>query len=149
MKKFTIISVLFLSSCFNPQKAVKKAIQNDPESVAGIVREAFPCDVMRIDTVYDWHDTTLYEIIHDSIIAGHEIWFDTIYKERIKIVTITKIVEDSAKLMEIKAQIKPCPPCETIQLKKQTPGYLLFLLISSLIVNFVQAKRKKKNGNLS
>jgi hypothetical protein len=108
-----LVAVSLLGGCYTQSKAVKqvnKALGSYPQIVARIALDSFPCDVIRIDTIISVRDsivecepvenfTTLSQI--DTIYGTKKVFV----KLPIKTTYITKVVESTAKLTIINAQL--------------------------------------------
>jgi hypothetical protein len=118
---FPLLSLLILVSCYNTKKAekqVNKALLNYPDAVATIARNAFPCTTTKLDTVSV--TDTIIEVAEcpeqDYIInTNHDtVWIDKVATKIIKVpikvpvrtVTITKTIEDSAKIKLLQTSFK-------------------------------------------
>jgi hypothetical protein len=106
---FVVVSLL--GGCYTQFKATKqvgKALAHYPQIVARIALDSFPCDVIRIDTIISVRDTIIECIPVENFTTLSQI--DTIYgtkfiKLPIKTTYITRIVESTAKLTIINAQL--------------------------------------------
>jgi len=108
-----LVAVSLLGGCYTQSKAVKqvnKALGSYPQIVARIALDSFPCNVIRIDTIITVRDsivecepvenfTTLSQI--DTIYGTKKVFV----KLPIKTTYITRIVESTAKLVIINAQL--------------------------------------------
>jgi len=108
---FVVVSLL--GGCYTQFKATKqvgKALAHYPQIVARIALDSFPCNVIRIDTIITVRDsivecepvenfTTLSQI--DTIYGTKKVFV----KLPIKTTYITRIVESTAKLVIINAQL--------------------------------------------
>jgi hypothetical protein len=108
-----LVAVSLLGGCYTQSKAVKqvnKALGSYPQIVARIALDSFPCNVIRIDTIITVKDlivecepvenfTTLSQI--DTIYGTKKVFV----KLPIKTTYITRIVESTAKLVIINAQL--------------------------------------------
>jgi hypothetical protein len=119
-----LVAVSLLGGCYTQSKAVKqvnKALGSYPQIVARIALDSFPCDVIRIDTFISVRDTiiecipvenftTLSQI--DTIYGTNLSQIDTIFTTKkvyvklpYKTIYINKVVESTAKLVIINAQL--------------------------------------------
>jgi hypothetical protein len=108
-----LVAAFLLGGCYTQNKAVKqvnKALGSYPEIVAKIALDSFPCDVIRIDTIISVRDSIIQCIPVENFTTLSRI--DTIYgtkkvfvKLPIKTTYITRIVESTAKLTIINAQL--------------------------------------------
>jgi len=108
-----LVAVLLLGGCYSQYKATKqvgKALGSYPQIVAKIAQDSFPCDVIRIDTIISVSDTIVEVQPIENFTTLSQI--DTIYgtkkvfiKLPIKTTYITRIVESTAKLVIINAQL--------------------------------------------
>ncbi len=108
-----LVAVSLLGGCYTQSKAVKqvgKALGSYPQIVARIALDSFPCDVIRIDTIISVRDSIIECIPVENFTTLSQI--DTIYgtkkvfiKLPIKTTYITRIVESTAKLTIINAQL--------------------------------------------
>lgn len=112
-----LVTVILLGGCYTQSKAVKqvnKALDSYPQIVAKIALDSFPCNVIRIDTIisvidtiieyepsqiYTINGTNLSQI--DTIIVTKKVYVKLPYKT----IYITKVVESTAKLTIINAQL--------------------------------------------
>ena len=148
--------ILIWGSCYSPNKAVKqvdKAIKKFPAQIVEQLRDSFPCVSLKIDTIYDWHDTTIFVdcpppkeqealVIYDTIIVGGNKKPEKASKRiSIPTITITKEVEDSASLNGLKLAIQKLEQEKSEYLKqlndckgvKQGRGVSMWWLIPVLI----------------
>jgi hypothetical protein len=158
--------IAFLTGCYTPEKATRqadKALDKYPEKIAPKFREAFPCEVMKIDTVHDWQNSTVYVECPPQVSL-----VDTFYLEgepikvpatvRVKRVTITKTVKDSAEIFALKDTIETLKRdilaykynfknCERLRAEEgvryKNPLYLLIALIFSVLANLLQLRKSK------
>ena len=154
MKYFLLLVVLL--GC-NPTKQAQKLIEKHPEKVLPVFRSAFPCTTEKIDTIYNWHDTTIFVDCVPII--------DTFYKQGIlsrfkvkKVIsirtsTIIKEVEDSAKIRALQLELKDAlffkeEYFDKWQASKNRSSTLLALALSllvllllSLFINYIQYKK--------
>ena len=104
---FVVVSLL--GGCYTQFKAVKqvgKALAHYPQIVARIALDSFPCNVIRIDTVIYERDTIVesYPVettLVDTIVITKKLYVKLPYKT----IYITKVVESTAKLTIINAQL--------------------------------------------
>jgi len=104
---FVVVSLL--GGCYTQFKATKqvsKALAHYPQIVAKIALDSFPCDVIRIDTVIYERDTIVesYPVettLVDTIVITKKLYVKLPYKT----IYITKVVESTAKLTIINAQL--------------------------------------------
>lgn len=151
-------------------KEVNKAYINYPKVIAKIAKDAYPCIVVKKDTIITYTDSTYYVDCPDisSTTAADYLGPDTITitktlpgkKIRVpiylpsKIITITKYIEDSAKIFQLSDAIhtltneaaKLNEDKEKLEAKVAKKNkyllYLLIALLASLGVNYLQHKRK-------
>jgi hypothetical protein len=107
MKYFLLLVVLL--GC-NPTKQAKKLIEKHPDKTLPVFRSAFPCTDERIDTVYNWHDTTIFidcVPIIDTVKTLQSIFSPFKVKKVLsyRTATITKHIEDSSRLKSLKIQL--------------------------------------------
>ena len=111
-----IMLIVWLASCYTPQKAVQqsqRAISKHPAAVLPIFRGAFPCITTHTDTFLTTVDTIINIDCPDTSAVQYFTLHDTItgikYIDRVKSVPvkvqlpgriITKYIEDSSKLKE-------------------------------------------------
>jgi len=108
-----LVAAFLLGGCYTPNKAVKqvnKALGRYPQIVAKIALDSFPCDVIRIDTIITVKDSIVECEPVENFTTLSQI--DTIYRTKkvfvklpIKTTYITRIVESTAKLVIINAQL--------------------------------------------
>jgi hypothetical protein len=108
-----LVAVILLGGCYTQFKATKqvdKALAHYPQIVARIALDSFPCDVIRIDTFISVRDSIIECIPVENFTTLSQI--DTIYgtkkvfiKLPIRTTYITKVVESTAKLAIINAQL--------------------------------------------
>lgn len=104
---FVVVSLL--GGCYTQFKATKqvgKALAHYPQIVARIALDSFPCNVIRIDTVIYERDTIVesYPVettLVDTIVITKKLYVKLPYKT----IYITKVVESTAKLTIINAQL--------------------------------------------
>jgi hypothetical protein len=163
-----LIPLLFLVSCYSPQKAVKqsyKAITKRPTAVLPLFRSLFPCIETSSDTVYQVKDSVIIVKCPDPSVIEH-FKTDTITNEieytkyigvpvKVKLPskTITIKVQDSAKIKELTLVINGYEKAiqgqaEDIQkLEKKVSKrnkFILWLLVALLlsgILNFILIKK--------
>ena len=122
-----ITLLLIISGCYTAKKADKaidKAQRNYPEVVAKKARSLYPCTTTKQDTAYIQHDTIIeipcpeVPIIVDTLLL-RDTFRDTLVlsnTNRIKVPvrvqiptrTITKYVEDSAKIYVLNSELNTC-----------------------------------------
>jgi hypothetical protein len=118
---FTIpLLILIWGSCYSPNKAnkqVNKALKTYPAQTLAQLRDSLPCADLKIDTVYDWHDTTIFVecpppkehdalIIYDTItLKGNNKPVKVAKVISVPTATITKEVEDTARINALKRTI--------------------------------------------
>jgi len=159
MKYLFLLVVLI--AC-NPTKQAQKLIEKHPEKTLPVFRSAFPCTESKIDTVYNWHDTTIFIDCVPII--------DTVNTESIKYLksilspfkakkvlsyrtaTITKYIEDSSRLKSLKLELSDALYFQQKYLdeaeKYKTRAnnvfilslILLILLLISLFINFLKLR---------
>ena len=108
------VAFLLLGGCYSQFKATKqvsKALANYPQVVAKIALDSFPCDVIRIDTIITVRDSIVECLPIENFTTLSQI--DTIFgtkfvKLPIRTTYITRIVESTAKLTIINAQLDSC-----------------------------------------
>lgn len=104
---FVVVSLL--GGCYTQFKATKqvgKALAHYPQIVARIALDSFPCDVIRIDTVIYERDTIVEYIAIENTSSQIDTIFGTKFvKLPIRTTYITKVVESTAKLTIINAQL--------------------------------------------
>ena len=153
-----IILILLLSGCYSAEKAVNKALSKDREAVAKITRDAFPCVTtstqVQTDTVYELLEVECPELGNPATVT------DTLYKDKVtylkqgrqvvyvpgKTVTVTKKVEDSAKIfLAYSERDKAVKEYEDEQAKRQRLlkwfWWLIIALLVSLGVNYIQFRK--------
>lgn len=154
MKYFLILVILL--GC-NPTKQAQKLIDKHPQKVLPVFRSAFPCTTEKIDTIYNWHDTTIFVDCVPEI--------DTFYKQSIlsrfktkKVIsirtsTIIKEVEDSAKIRALQLELRDATTLknqyfDNWEASKSRSNALLTLVLSLLILlllsvflNYIQYKK--------
>jgi hypothetical protein len=106
-----LVALLLLGGCYSQFKATKqvgKALASYPQIVAKIAQDSFPCDVIRIDTIISVKDSIVeclpienFTTMVDTLVITKKVFV----KLPIKTVYITKIVESTAKLVIINAQL--------------------------------------------
>jgi hypothetical protein len=180
MKNIIILfatATTLLISCYTPNKATKqatKAIDKFPANVLPIFRGKFPCITLDVDTVYNWYDTTIFVDCSGIILPytkdslswnkkNDTIKQISIVKKIISLpqITITKIIEDSSKIKEIKLELERTQFMEKIcnenlldyqdkvkllegrlQKRKVWILWLIIALLSSVIINLIQKRIK-------
>jgi hypothetical protein len=108
-----LVAVSLLGGCYTQSRAVKqvnKALGSYPQIVARIALDSFPCNTIRIDTIISVRDTIVECEPVENFTTLSQI--DTIYgtkkvfiKLPIQTTYITRIVESTAKLTIINAQL--------------------------------------------
>jgi len=167
MKKINYLCLalaLCLGSCskYNDQDALKQLIKAEalkPKLTADFVMQHFPC-TEKIDTIVQTH--TDYKYI-DVVCPPADSTADTIYLDKIKVVTktnvvkrtialpsktttITKYFEDSAKIKSLslansqtQAELKKCG--EKKDKSSSLNLWLIICLCCSIIVNLIQLRK--------
>jgi hypothetical protein len=104
---FVVVSLL--GGCYTQFKATKqvsKALAHYPQIVAKIALDSFPCDVIRIDTVIYERDTIVESYPVETTLVDTFVITKKLYvKLPYKTIYITKVVESTAKLTIINAQL--------------------------------------------
>ena len=104
---FVVVSLL--GGCYTQFKATKqvgKALAHYPQIVARIALDSFPCDVIRIDTVIYERDTIVESYPVETTLVDTFVITKKLYvKLPYKTIYITKVVESTAKLTIINAQL--------------------------------------------
>ena len=104
---FVVVSLL--GGCYTQFKATKqvgKALANYPQIVARIALDSFPCNVIRIDTVIYERDTIVESYPVETTLVDTFVITKKLYvKLPYKTIYITKVVESTAKLTIINAQL--------------------------------------------
>jgi hypothetical protein len=162
--------IVILSGCYTPEKATKqadKALSKYPDKIAPKFREVFPCEVMKIDTVHDWQNSTVYV----DCPPQPEKQTDTLYipskpirvpaTVKVERITITKTIKDSAEIFALKDTIADLKNkvftyktkyenCEKLRAEEseryKSPLYLLLALILSVLANFFQLRKSKASA---
>jgi hypothetical protein len=105
-----LVAAFLLGGCYTQNKAVKqvnKALGSYPEIVAKIALDSFPCNVVKVDTIITYFDTTI-EVIYphfDTSVINTVIVEKKVYvKLPYKTVYITKSIESTAKLTILNAR---------------------------------------------
>jgi len=172
----SFLVMVFLWGCYTPekatdkktQKAVKKAerlLNKYPDVMASKFREVFPCEVTKVDTFYDWQNSTVYVECPTQPVKTET---DTLYvpsepirvpcPTKIERITITKTVKDSAESKALRDTIESLKinlftykhnyeNCERLRgeekAKYENPLYLLIALIFSVLANLLQLRKRK------
>ena len=110
-----LVAFLLLGGCYSQYKATKqvgKALASYPQIVARIALDSFPCNVIRIDTIITVKDSIvecepsqIYTINGTNLSHIDTIFATKKVKLPIKTTYITRIVESTAKLTIINAQL--------------------------------------------
>ena len=104
-----LVAFLLLGGCYSQFKATKqvgKALAHYPQIVARIALDSFPCDVIRIDTVIYERDTIVESYPVETTLVDTFVITKKLYvKLPYKTTYITKVVESTAKLTIINAQL--------------------------------------------
>jgi hypothetical protein len=104
---FVVVSLL--GGCYTQFKATKqvgKALASYPQIVARIALDSFPCNVIRIDTVIYERDTIVESYPVETTLVDTFVITKKLYvKLPYKTIYITKVVESTAKLTIINAQL--------------------------------------------
>lgn len=159
-----LFALILLSSCYTAKKAEKqldKAIAEYPAMAAEKTRDRFPCittaETVRTDTVYELIDV---ECPPSDFKTVYSLKTDTLYKDRVtvlkggkqtvyvpgKTTTVTKVIEDSAKIFIAEDKVKSLQT-EVSELEDKNEGkrsliwWLIILLLLSIGGNYLQAKR--------
>jgi hypothetical protein len=161
-----IVLLLLLWGC-NPAKKINRLLDKHPDIALPLFRDAYPCTTSKIDTIYNWHDTTLFidcpPIVYktDTIAIGGNLSLERVRKViSIRTSTIIKEVEDSAKIKTLIIKLDSIASAEyranfaAANYKKfldkseyRSRTYLiafLILLIAfliSLFVNYIQSRK--------
>ena len=165
----TLALMVVLFGCYTPEKAIKqtdKALASYPEKIAPKFREAFPCTLEKIDTVYDWQNSTAWVdcppqtplVVTDTFYNTSEKVKGTPVPIKIERITITKSIKDSADIYplkdtiaRLKASLVNCKndlasierESASEKKKHENPLYLLLALIFSVVANFFQLRKSK------
>ena len=103
------VALLLLGGCYSQFKATKqvgKALAHYPQIVARIALDSFPCNVIRIDTVIYERDTIVESYPVETTLVDTFVITKKLYvKLPYKTIYITKVVESTAKLTIINAQL--------------------------------------------
>lgn len=159
-----LFAILILSSCYSAKKAEKqlnKAITEFPAMAAEKTRDRFPCittaETIRTDTVYELMEVECPENEFKTVYSRIT---DTLYKDRVTVLkqgkqvvyvpgkstTVTKVIEDSAKIYLAEDKVKSLQAVVS-ELEAKNSGkrsliwWLIILLILSIGGNYLQAKR--------
>ena len=104
---FVVVSLL--GGCYTQFKATKqvgKALAHYPQILARIALDSFPCNVIRIDTVIYERDTIVESYPVETTLVDTFVITKKLYvKLPYKTIYITKVVESTAKLTIINAQL--------------------------------------------
>ena len=104
---FVVVSLL--GGCYTQFKATKQvgmALAHYPQIVARIALDSFPCDVIRIDTIIYERDTIVESYPVETTLVDTFVITKKLYvKLPYKTIYITKVVESTAKLTIINAQL--------------------------------------------
>ena len=104
-----LVAFLLLGGCYSQFKATKqvgKALAHYPQIVARIALDSFPCNVIRIDTVIYERDTIVESYPVETTLVDTFVITKKLYvKLPYKTIYITKVVESTAKLTIINAQL--------------------------------------------
>lgn len=156
MKYFILLFILL--GC-NPTKKAQKLIDKHPDKTLSVFRSAYPCTEAKIDTVYNWHDTTIFidcVPLIDTINTESIKYIFSPFKAkkviRYKTGTITKYIEDSSRLKSLKLQLSDAEYFkqqyfdEAEKYKTRANNVfvlsliLLILLLISLFINFLKLR---------
>lgn len=115
--------LLIISGCYTAKKADKaidKAQRNYPEVVANKARSLYPCTTTKQDTAYIQHDTII-EIpcpevpivvdtlsLRDTLVLSNTKRIKVPVRVNIPTRTITKYIEDSAKIYVLNSELNTC-----------------------------------------
>jgi len=118
----TILTLLLIiSGCYTAKKADKaidKAQRNYPEVVANKARSLYPCTTTKQDTTYLTHDTIIEIpcpevpiivdtlLLRDTLVISNTKRINVPVRVKIPTQTITKYVEDSAKIYVLNSELK-------------------------------------------
>ena len=158
MKYLSIILLFGLYACYSPGKAIQKAYDKAPEKVAEFTRDKFPCTELSADTTVIYRDSvvmiecpdfapdTVTVLIPDTKVVTNTKTVRVPVTLPIRTVTITKTVEDSAKIFIAEDKVKSLQT-EVSELEDKNEGkrsliwWLIILLLLSIGGNYLQAKR--------
>ena len=165
-----ILIILLFASCNATKQAAKdekktvkfinKAIKISRVTVAKVTRDSFPCiELLRTDTTLIVLDSLIYiecpdysnvvnNVTHDTTVikgVNKTIRVPVYIPMQTKI--ITKYFEDSAKIFiaqkeTAKANVETAKYKNKSQRRGNFNLYLIIALLSSLLINFIQFKRK-------
>lgn len=150
-----ILIVCVLGSCYTSNKAKKqlnKANDKFPDVVAKFTRDQYPCIDKKIDTAYSID--TLYQYINvecpplfptiDTFYKTNTLYKNRIVKQLVAIpqrtITITKSIEDSAKIKLMASENKMCSDKlvkaeNKIERLRNWVKWLFIILIISILLN--------------
>lgn len=163
---YWLLILLLFSGCskYRPEDAMKdlnRANEKQPQVVADYVNKNFPCKI-KADTIvktkleYKYMDVICPPA--DSLNSGDTVYIDkvkTIYKNSVvkkvvalpsKTITITKYVEDSAKIKSLtlansqaQAELKKCT--DKKDKSAEWNKWLIICLACSIILNVIQLRK--------
>lgn len=150
--------LVVLLAC-NPTKQAQKLIEKNPDKTLPVFRAAFPCTEAKIDTIYNWHDTTIFidciPIIDTVKVQTLQTVLSPFKVKKVlsyRTATITKYIEDSSRLKSLKLQLSDAEYFKQKYLdeaeKYKTRAnnvfilslILLILLLISLFINFLKLR---------
>ena len=169
--KYLIPLLLLISSC-TAQKAATKAeklIKKYPAAVLPVFRSAYPCTTEKIDTIYNWHDTTIFvdcpppvktRIVDTMVVEGKISPVRVKKVISIRSINTIKEVQDSATIKTLLLRIDSFQT-EVLSCKKLCDGankdaqkykgrsrsfleaflIMLIALLISLFANYIQSKK--------
>lgn len=148
--------VVAMSGCYSAHKATKqvgKALLHHPEIVATIARGAFPCTVVKVDTIINDRLITIDcpATVYDSVVIRGRDTVRTTATKFLKVpyslpqITIYKSIEDSAKIKLLQDQIYRLTVNEKLLTYKleRRGKYIAALLVAfviSVLINIIKFK---------
>lgn len=158
MKYLSIILLFGLYACYSPGKAIQKAYDKAPGKVAEFTRDKFPCAELSADTTVIYRDSvimvecpdfapdTVTVLIPDTKVVTNTRTVRVPVNLPVRTVTITKIVEDSAKIfLANNERDKAVKDYEDEHDRRKTLlkwfRWLLLAFIVSLVLHYLRFKK--------
>jgi len=147
-----LVLVFFLYGCYTPKKAemhLDKVNENYPEKIAELCSKQYPVR-LKHDTVtevyYDLIEVEcpeyVQETVHDTVTYRDTIFTKVIKSLPSKVVTITKVVEDSAKIKVLMAALDK-EKGKVVLIEKKVKDRFLWVLLAIIgILTFILIKKK-------
>ena len=147
-----LLFAIVLVSCLSPRKAdrqLSKISDKFPEKISSLCADSFKI-VEKIDTAtlveYDWIELepeVKFDVSKDNIVK-----YTTKYKVQYRTITITKNVENTARVKELSDKLDKCDSLykKSVAQTQRYKGYtkILSLLLALLVITFYFVLKRKK-----